>query len=83
MPFGEMTPEYAQTNQFGLAQSTFKPLNQTGFVKLKVSREDLTQETFMQVSSGAGISLELISFTPRINTALKSYLSLILSIKIE
>ena len=47
--FGEMTPEYAQTNQFGIAQSTFKPLNQTGFVKLKVSREDLTQETYMQV----------------------------------
>ena len=58
--FGEMTPEYAQTDEFGIAQSTFKPLNQTGFVKLKVSREDLTQETFMQVSSGEGITLELI-----------------------
>ncbi len=60
MTFGEMSPEYAQTNELGIAQSTFKPLNQTGFVKLKVSREDLTKETFMQVSSGAGITLELI-----------------------
>ena len=60
MEFGEMSPEYSQTNEFGIAQSTFKPLNQTGFVKLKVSREDLNQETFMQVSSGEGISLELI-----------------------
>ena len=60
LTFGEMTPEYSQTNEFGIAQSTFKPLNQTGFVKLKASREDLTQETFMQVSSGEGITLELI-----------------------
>ena len=58
--FGEMNPEYAQTNVDGIAMSTFAPLNQTGFANLKITWEELTDETYIQIGSGAGFSLEII-----------------------
>ncbi|MDB4125861.1 hypothetical protein N9597_01100 [Candidatus Marinimicrobia bacterium] len=58
--FGEMNPEYAQTNVDGIAMSTFAPLNQTGFANLKITWEELTDETYIQIGSGDGISLEII-----------------------
>jgi len=58
--FGEMSPIYAQTNEDGMAYSNFSPLNQTGFAKIRISREELTDETYLQVFSGEAITLELI-----------------------
>ena len=58
--FGEMNPEYARTNVDGIATSIFDPLNQTGFANLKVSWNDLSAETYLEIFSGVGVNLEII-----------------------
>ena len=63
LTFGEMNPELVETNEDGIAISSFSPLNQTGFAQLRVSvanEPDFTDDTYLQVFSGEAISLELI-----------------------
>ncbi|MAR84679.1 MAG: hypothetical protein CL869_00585 [Cytophagia bacterium] len=63
MTFGQMDPEYVSTDSLGIASAIFRPINQTGFVKIiaeKATGDPLSTETFLQVSSGEAINLEII-----------------------
>mgnify|MGYP001262538008 CR=1 FL=1 len=57
--FGEMYPEYVQTDSDGMASSTFTPLSQTGTGKIRATYDDLIDETYIGVLTGDAINLEI------------------------